>query len=198
MLDKYGTGQDPYCYPDSKVLVNKLNILDEPILEEAERELSELASQKIEFTPPPYSLETLKQIHHTLFIDLYDWAGQVRTVDVTKSSTRFCNVNRIEPEANKCFKWLSSRDCLESHSREEFINALSEFYGDLNMVHPFREGNGRAIRVLIENIVINRGWEISWASVNKEEWVQANINSVFCDYDLLISIFSKCIGKEIS
>ena len=75
-------------------------------LAEAERALSEVAADSIDFAPQPYDLAYLQQIHHRLFSDLYDWAGQLRTVDISKNDTHFCVTSRIEPEANKLFKML--------------------------------------------------------------------------------------------
>ncbi|XKF14835.1 Fic family protein [Halomonas sp. BLK-85] len=106
-MDKYGTGQDPYCYKDTDVLRNKLEIFDTQALEEAERDLSLINADRIEFSPPPYDFTYLKRLHHQLFHDLYDWAGEVRTIDIAKGNTRFYNVNRIVPEAEKLFTKLA-------------------------------------------------------------------------------------------
>jgi cell filamentation protein len=75
MLDKYGAGQDPYCFLDTAILRNRFGIHDERTLAEAERALSEVAADSIDFAPPPYDLAYLQQIHRRLFSDLYDWAG---------------------------------------------------------------------------------------------------------------------------
>lgn len=101
-MDKYGEmGDSLYCYPNSSILKNKLHIQDEKILEQAELELSEYASLHIEYTEPPYDLQYLKNIHYSLFSDLYEWAGELRQVDISKGDTRFCTFSRIEVEANK-------------------------------------------------------------------------------------------------
>src|SRR5690606_26758862 len=104
MVDKYGVGQDPYCYPGTSVLRNRLGLTSDEALNEAERTLSAIAASEIEFIPPPYDLASLKRIHHQLFQDVYDWAGELRTVDISKGGTHFCNVTRIEPEAEKIFR----------------------------------------------------------------------------------------------
>jgi len=148
-LDKYGTGQDPYCFPDTAILRNRFGIHDEQILAEAERALSEVAADSIDFAPPPHDLAYLQQIHRRLFSDLYDWAGQLRTVDISKNDTRFCVTSRIEPEANKLFKMLADANGFQGLDRVNLINACAELFGDLNVVHPFREGNGRAKRIEI-------------------------------------------------
>ncbi len=72
MVDKYGVGQDPYCYPHSDVLRNLLNIHDEDQLQKAERELSEISVSKIPLIPPPFDLNVFRHIHKTLFGDLYE------------------------------------------------------------------------------------------------------------------------------
>lgn len=79
-----------------------------------------------------------------------------------------------------------------------FIDELAELYGELNMVHPFREGNGRALRLLFEFIIVNVGYEISWSGVDEEEWLEANILSALAvDASGLRAIFEKCVGGFI-
>ena len=173
MVDKYGTDQDPACYSDSTVLINKLNIQDESALETAEREITALCAADIEFLLPPYNLSYLRKIHKAIFQDLYAWAGEMRTVDISKGDTRFCTVNRIEPEANKLFVVLNDQNYFQGLAREKLIVVVAELYGDLNMLHPFREGNGRAQRIFFEHLVINAGFEISWQPVTQEQWLKA-------------------------
>jgi len=196
-LDKYGTGQDPYCFPDTAILRNRFGIHDEQILAEAERALSEVAADSIDFAPQPYDLAYLQQIHHRLFSDLYDWAGQLRTVDISKNDTHFCVTGRIEPEANKLFKMLADANGFQGMDRGNLINACAELFGDLNVVHPFREGNGRAQHILFEHIIVNAGYEISWWPVEPVKWIQANIDAVGCDYEGLVRVFERCVGQAI-
>lgn len=198
MLDKYGTGQDPYCYPGTAVLRNRLDLTDDAILSEAERALSEVAAESIEFVPPPYDLSYLKSLHHRLFTDLYEWAGELRTVDISKDETHFCTTSRIEPEAQKLFDSLAKADWFQDLDRSSLIAASAELFGDLNVVHPFREGNGRAQRILFEHIIVNAGYEISWWPVDTQEWIQANIDAVVCDYAALTRVFERCVGQPIS
>lgn len=198
-MDKYGAGQDSYCYPDSEVLKNRLNIEDDDALSEAEREITELAAEEIEFEPPPYDLATLQRIHQQLFGDIYDWAGDIRTVDVSKGDTRFCTTQRIIPEAKKLFDQLADKGWLEGLSRDALIDEVAELYGELNMVHPFREGNGRALRLLFQFIIVNAGYEISWSAVDEDEWLEANIHSALtADAAGLVAIFDKSIGESIT
>lgn len=198
MLDKYGTGQDPYCYLGTNVLRNLLNITNDDDLNEAERVLSEIAASEIEFDLPPYDLPYLQRIHRKLFIDIYEWAGELRTVDISKGETHFCNLARIEAESQKYFRSLASADWFEPLGRAELVLAVAELFGDLNVIHPFREGNGRAQRILFEHIIINAGYEIDWWVVQEGEWMQANIDAVICDYTALARIFDRCIGQAFA
>ena len=197
MIDKYGTGDDPACYGRTSVLKNLLNIEDEGLLEEAEREISSFNASEIEFSPPPYNLIYLQELHCTLFSDIYTWAGKIRSVDISKGETRFCSINRIVPEAEKLFSRLRALHYFAELDRENLICSVAELYGDMNMIHPFRDGNGRAQRILFEHIVINSGFEISWNSIGREEWVNANIASVNRNYTPLRKIFDRCVGDEI-
>jgi cell filamentation protein len=196
-MDKYGTGQDPYCFPGTDILRNKLEILDEIELEEAERELSLINADSIELSLPPYDFAYLKHLHHQLFHDLYNWAGEVRTIDIAKGDTRFCNVNRIVPEAQKLFTKLAEKAYFTQLKKEDLIHACAELYGDLNVVHPFREGNGRAQRLFFEHLIINSGYQLSWHPLEHHEWIEANIAGYYCDYQPLALIFERCIGPPL-
>ncbi|MDW3716617.1 MULTISPECIES: putative adenosine monophosphate-protein transferase Fic [Pseudomonas] len=198
MVDKYGTGQDPYCYPATRVLRNRLGLTSDAALNRAERSLSEIAASEIEFALPPYDLAALQRIHRQLFADVYDWAGELRTLDISKGDTHFCVQQRIEPEAGKIFAALEKASWLEGLPRDELVIAAAEYFGDLNVIHPFRDGNGRAQRILFEHLIVNAGYEISWWSVEADEWLRANIEAVFCDYRGLERIFERCIGGPIA
>lgn len=180
-LEKYGAGQDPYCYAGSATLKNRLGIQNEIDLANAERDLSALAADRIEFSAPPYDFSFLKLLHQKLFKDIYSWAGEVRSVDISKGDTRFCATHRIEPEAEKLFHALADNNWLMNRPRDELILEIAEFCGDLNVIHPFREGNGRALRLLCEFVIVNSGYEISWQNLSEEEWLQASIDAVNCN-----------------
>lgn len=98
--DKYGTGQDPYCYPGTHVLRNLLDLRDDAELANAELALSTEAAKHVEFVPAPYTLDTLRTLHRNLFGRIYEWAGELRAVDIAKDSTRF--PKRHRPASWKC------------------------------------------------------------------------------------------------
>ncbi|MGC5703359.1 putative adenosine monophosphate-protein transferase Fic [Pseudomonas sp. NFXW11] len=197
MTDKYGVGQDPYCYPDSDLLRNKLNIRDDQILSAAQRQISAIAADSIEFSPAPYDLDYLKHIHRTLFSDLFEWAGELRTVGISKQDTRFCQPAFLEKEAGKIFKLMAAANWYDGVTRVELISAVAYAYSELNVVHPFRDGNGRAQRILFEHLIVNAGFEISWWGVEEKDWILANIAAYNGDLRHMEEVFQHCIGQPI-
>ena len=101
MSDKYGVGNDPDCYPGTAVLKNKLGIKDARLLEEAEAEFAATAAETIEIEAPPFNLDYLCSLHRQLFDEVYEWAGDIRLVDISKGQTRFCIASRVVPEAEQ-------------------------------------------------------------------------------------------------
>lgn len=74
---------------------------------------------------------------------------------------------------------------------------MADSYSDINVVHPFREGNGRAQRILFEHLIMNAGFEISWWGIEKDEWIFANIAAYNCTLGPMEQVFEKCIGQAI-
>jgi cell filamentation protein len=93
--------------------------------------------------PPSYDLSHLCAIHHRVFGDIYDWAGQLRTVAIAKGSW-FCLPQYIESSAAEVFRALHGENLLRGLPRNAFVERLTYYLGEVNAVHPFREGNGRA------------------------------------------------------
>lgn len=194
-MDKYGElGDSLYCYPNSNILKNKLDIQDRKILQQAELELTVHASTLIEYEEPPYNLKYLQAIHSKLFLDLYDWAGELRQVDIAKGDTRFCTFSRIEKEADKLFNQLQQKNYFQDLSLDTLIQTIADFYCELNVIHPFREGNGRTQRIFFEHLLAHCGYGVDWSQIDSQErWIQANINGYFGQLDDLIAIFRECI-----
>jgi cell filamentation protein len=194
MSDKYGTGWDAqYCYPGTDVLINKLGVTDEVALETAEIELTQARVEQYEPDFDDISLSALKRIHFHLFQDIYDWAGQFRTVDISKGKTRFANASRIEPEADKLFQQLAQESFLTNLPRDQFVARLAHYYCELNVIHPFRDGNGRAQRLMFEVISVNAGYALRWAPIGRAEWVDANIAAYNCRLDLLTELLDRAL-----
>lgn len=191
-MDKYDAANDHYCYPDSSTLKNKLNIKDIAEFENAEREITAFTVRQVGFNHPPYNLSYMSNLHVQLFSQLYEWAGQVRTVDISKGGTRFCTCGRIDAEASKLFSRLEKDNWLKGLAKTDFCEKLAEYYIEFNMIHPFREGNGRIQRLLFEHLAIAAGYDLDWNDVNQAEWIQANIDGV-SNYGSMEQIFKRIV-----
>ena len=133
------------CYENSSVLINKFDIRDEKELEMVERNLTSylMAQATIEIPFENVNFEFYKNLHKYVFNDIYDWAGTIRKVDMSKKGTKFCPVREIEERAKIIFDRLKAQNFLKDFDGDEFINGFVDLYCELNYLHPFREGNGR-------------------------------------------------------
>ncbi|MBR7060025.1 MAG: Fic family protein [Neisseriaceae bacterium] len=185
-LDKY-SNLDPYTNKDG-VLKNKLNITDENILEKKERNITWFRS--IELTQKPingkFDLNHLQKIHYHLFQDIYSWAGKIRTVDISKGKSRFCSHRFIQSYCKKIANNLKKQNFLSNLSPQEFCHQAAYFLGEYNAVHPFREGNGRTIRYMIEQLANQNNYTIHWENMTKEEMIHASeVSTIQGDNSLL-------------
>ena len=178
--------QDPYCYPNSRTLKNKLNIRDFDRLWEAERRL--VKYREVELLNGGingrFNFEHLKRIHRYLFQDVYDWAGEVRTVDIAKGNL-FCRCFAIEAEAERIFGELKQEKYLRDLKAGEFAKRLAYYLAEVNALHPFREGNGRTQREFIRQLAYQNGYFLSYAGITAEEMVEASKASFRLDYEPL-------------
>jgi cell filamentation protein len=105
---------------------------------------------------PTYDLHHLREIHRRIFGDIYDWAGQIRTVAIAKGAT-FCLPQYIESSAAVIFDDLRDEDYLRDLDRDAFTGRLAHYLGEVNALHPFREGNGRAQRAFFGQLTLDAG-----------------------------------------
>ena len=186
--------QDPYCYLDSRVLKNKLGVQSYDDLEEAERRLAKYRSVELLNSPiiGKFDFEHLKKIHAYLFQDIYDWAGKVRTVDIAKGNL-FCRYFAIESEAKRIFSELKAEKYLQGLNTGEFCARLAYYFAEINALHPFREGNGRAQREFIRQLAYQNNYMFCFSSVSKDEMVAASKASFSLDYMPLEKILLKSL-----
>lgn len=122
-----------------------------------------------------FDYDHLKAIHHHFFSDVYEWAGQERTVDIAKGNSYFGNKQYLSKELNKLFSKLKADHYLRDLSREEFCEKLSYYFNEINAAHPFREGNGRTQRAFCDALATQAGYFLDWTQVNKDEYLKASI-----------------------
>jgi cell filamentation protein len=167
--------EDPYADPVSGVLRNKLGLSTAAELQAAEREITHAALILLREAPVQlaYNLAHLCEVHRGIFGDIYDWAGQVRTVAIAKGSM-FCLPQYIEPSAAEIFRQLHNENCLRDLDRDTYIDRLTYYLGEVNAVHPFREGNGRAQRAFFEQLADDAGFTLTWQHLDADRNIAAS------------------------
>jgi cell filamentation protein len=177
---------DPYTYPNSRVLKNRFGIKDKKQLEAIELK----AYNTKVTTPTPkgkFDYIHLQNMHKHLFGEVYAWAGETREINLTKKTeyagnTMFAMSHRIEPEINKTLSKLNQED-LHECTQNELAYKLSEYFNEINAVHPFREGNGRTNRLFCSELAKKYGYKIDWKSMTKEAYINASIKGTLeADY----------------
>ena len=180
----YDAFDDPYCYKGTTTLKNKLGLRDPALLESFELEMTTLrASETLpdgEYDPRHY-----RRIHHHLFQDVYRWAGKYRTVRTSKAGNLFCFPEYIEREMNRLFATLGQS--LAAENREQFVRQTARFLAELNAIHPFREGNGRAQLAFTSMIGERAGFPLNFAAVHRDSFLPAMVASYTGEIDPLIA-----------
>jgi len=165
---------DPYVYPGTQTLINKYNIYDLGALQDVEAAVYVAACDK----PLPQGkldYTHLKAIHRHFFGEIYGWAGQTRTVDISKSNSLFCRAAFIEQTIHKLFNQLQKEQYLQGLEKPLFCKKIAHYFNEINAVHPFREGNGRTLRVFIGLLAQHAGYTLTWEKVDPSAYLQASI-----------------------
>ncbi|MBE5891125.1 MAG: hypothetical protein E7282_09190 [Lachnospiraceae bacterium] len=184
-----------YCYPNSEVLVNKLGIRDAKILFEAEKELTAIRIRELQETPirGKFDFVHLQKIHKYIFQDIYTWAGKVRTVEIGKGNL-FCTTACIHEYAKTVFQKFFPQCYHVKDNRDEFIKVFADNYGDLNALHPFREGNGRTQREFARLVCLECGYSFQLSHATHKQMLEASrLSFDLGDSSKLIEIFSEGI-----
>ncbi len=192
--DVYTTTQSIYCYPDSNVLKNKLNIRDNKLLKTAEEEITLIKQMELLKNPIKgnFSKAHFMNIHKFIFEDIYSFAGKIRREQISKADTMFYPPNLIDRELDKVFAKIKEKNMLKETDKEKVFDNLVYVMAALNIIHPFREGNGRSIREFIRLMAKRMGYDLNWGNVEKEELSEASILSVD-NYKVLIRILEACV-----
>jgi cell filamentation protein len=184
-----------YCYPNTNILKNKLNIQNSEDLFNAEKELTLIRLQELQLNPirGDFSFKHLKEIHQYIFQDVYDWAGKVRTVEIGKGNL-FCTIACIDSYADSVFNNYYSQCFTNKSDFDKFVNVFADNYGNLNALHPFREGNGRTQREFARLVCLDCGYAFDLSSTTHSKMLEASILSFDkADSSLFCEIFRKAI-----
>lgn len=182
-----------YCYPNSFTLMNKLGIKNSNDLEIAEREITTMRVSQILETPCKgnFDLKHLQTIHRSIFREVYSWAGKLRTVNIAKGN-QFCNCMYLESGSKPTFDKLRQEDHFLIGAAPDLIpEKLAYYLGEINVIHPFREGNGRTQRVFIQYLAHVAGYHVDFTNVTGPEMIEASAMAFDCDYRKMTELFKK-------
>lgn len=181
------------------VLANKLGLSDPAELQEREYQITTAKTLDILDCTPPKVLDFayLLSLHAALFGDIYDFAGKIRTVNISKpdSPVPFCYCDFIQPEADRIFSELKSRRYLVGLKQHEFVETLAWLSSELNALHPFREGNGRTTRLFLDQICANAGYTIDFDLATRDEILSADRAAFAGDLAPLQKLYAKIVEK---
>ncbi len=188
---------DPYVYPGTDVLQNLRGLRDAAALRRFEAHVVRLRELELRqrSAAVPFDLSLLQGIHRHLFQDVYEWAGKLRTVTISKAGVPFAVPVHVVPEADRVFGELRRADNLQGLPRDLFVGRLAYFLGEINALHPFREGNGRVQRELFRQVALHAGWTLDFDAMDPDENVEASIEATLRSHHRLGAMLDDLISR---
>ena len=196
----YKNYQSPYVDKNGE-LKNELGIDDEESLNKAERILTSyrLSQLYMQTGAKTFDSNHLKSIHKYLFHGIYPFAGEFRNENIAKRVT-FCLVQYIEPSLNDTLE-KAKEEIPKIKTRDDLVKFITVLYGDLDIIHPFREGNGRTLRdfmrQLIDYICEKNGLEgyfLDYSLIeDRDAYIDAVVNADCCNYSDLMALFDRIL-----
>ena len=198
METNYEPRNSKYCYPNTEILINKLNIKDAKKLSiyEAKITAAKSLSLRQKGITGNFDKKHFLEIHHYLFEDIYPFAGKLREENIAKGTFRFAMWEYIEPELEKLLKKLKEENYLANLSKEELAKKLAYYLAELNVLHPFREGNGRTEREFIRQLALKNGYILNLKRVEPHKILEASIESII-DNTKLEKVIYECLDLAI-
>lgn len=189
--DIYNQRNSNYCYENTDVLINKLNIKDNKKLQiyEAKITAAKLLALRQKGIIGNFDPAHLIAIHKFLFEDIYPFAGKFRNENIAKGMFRFAEWEYIESELNNLLEKLKKENYLSKLSKADLAGRLAFYLSELNVLHPFREGNGRTIREFIRELALKNGYILNLSKINPKEFLNASIKSIINTEELSKLIF---------
>jgi len=196
MEEMYKERKSSSCYENSNTLVNKLNIKDNELLQKYEAKITaaKLLGLRQKGVTGNFDSKHLIALHTYLFEDIYPFAGKFRTEDISKGVFSFAHWEYISSELERLLKELKDENNLENLDKDYFAQRLAYYIAEINVLHPFREGNGRTIREFIRQLSLKNGYILNLRKVSPEEMLAASKKSVIDTADLE-SILKVCLQE---
>ncbi len=146
-----------------------------------------LVVQRTQEGPPTGNLDLahLQAIHHHLFQDVYEWAGKLRTVEINKGGTQFLPSAFLKTGMADVHRRLVASGFLKGHAPDDFAREAAKIIGDVNFVHPFREGNGRTQLEYLRQLARRAGHDVNPDKLDPASWQHASRLSADGDYSAM-------------
>ena len=178
-VDEALSTQSRYCYPGTTILINNFDIKTQEELDIAERRITTLmlATLQLKNTPKINTLLTTKyylNIHKEVFGPIYSFAGETRNENISKGNTPFCRPEYIYSYLTDTIASFKGKIPTIS-TKDDFTTWLADFYGELNIIHPFREGNGRIAREYLRecveciNNLLGFDYELNFSNITEQD-----------------------------
>jgi cell filamentation protein len=185
-------GDDPYVYPGTITLRNRLGLIDPGDLDRIERlYVADRATQPI--PRGSFDLAHLLAIHRHLFQDIYDWAGELRTVEISKGDQQFQFRQYIPTGMADVHRRLVQSRFLSGLPPAGFAGQAAVIVGDINYIHPFREGNGRTQLQYLKQLADRAGHTLDLARIDGRRWIEASVLSHATDYRPMAALIGEAI-----
>ncbi len=188
-----------YFVETGDILANKLGISDAKELEKAEYTITDnkIAEALIDVHPKCFDFNCLLDLHRRLFEDIYDFAGKVRTVNISKpdSPVPFCYVDFIPTEADRIFGELAKDNYLVGLDHANFVEKLVYYASEINALHPFREGNGRTTRLFLDLLCNNAGYFIDFSMASRRAILHADTEAFAGNLEPLRDLYRQIVVK---
>lgn len=163
-------------HPSSDVPGNKFGLTSQAELHRRETPLALRRLLELQQSPIAGNFDAghLRAIHRYIFQDVYDWAGELRSVGISKPRAIFPTPQFIEPGLDALFAELAWENRLKNLPASPWAHRAAYFLGEINAIHPFREGNGRTQREFIRELALAGGHRLVWANHTQEEMIYAS------------------------
>ena len=188
--------EDPYVDPATGVLINLLGFDDAEVLSQAEADIATARLHQLQTRPivGGYDVTHLQMIHRHLFGDIYPWAGDFRTVNISRSAS-FGDWRHVRRYLDGVFEDLANERHLADLAADALAARLAFYLGEVNAAHPFREGNGRTQRAFFGQLCREAGWILRWSSISPAENDAASEASLSGDPSLLERLLRRCLSR---
>ncbi len=187
----------PYYQRGSDVLANSLGLTTHAALQSAEYAMT--AGRFVQaFHPTARPELTVVEAHRQLFADIYPWAGDYRLTTIRKGGTRFARVDEIAGQMERVNSDLTEAfACATGYNTEALGYRMARIYAEYNVIHPFREGNGRTGSLLLAMIARRGGYELDFLDVTRREWNDAARSAATqpCDIGPLRALFERSLVR---